>query len=376
MSGRIRMRLQLQRQPKPTGKQFNLDLNLDIPASGVTAICGRSGCGKTTLLRWLAGLEPDFPGFLEVNGSIWQDDSDKNNVLLPAWKRPIGYVFQEPSLFPHLTASGNLDFAIKRSASSLNKAECNEISELLGLSALLDNKPDELSGGEQQRVAIARALMVGPRLLLMDEPLSALDRQRKQEILPYLERIKQTVDIPMVYVSHSMDEVARLADYAVVLDGGVISTQGVVNEVFSEAGLIGFETDNVGSVLEATIERFDTDWHLARLRFPGGGLWLSDDNLVQSETTASELVRIRVPAKDVSIALNDQLESSIANRIPATIQSIKEIDGATAILQLSLENEDGFSMLLARITRRSVHQLQLQPGKRVWAQIKSAAIVR
>ena len=140
--------------------------------------------------------------------------------------------------------------------------------------------------------------------------------------------------------------------------------------------MIGFETDNVGSVLEATIERFDTDWHLARLRFPGGGLWLSDDNLVQSETTASELVRIRVPAKDVSIALNDQLESSIANRIPATIQSIKEIDGATAILQLSLENEDGFSMLLARITRRSVHQLQLQPGKRVWAQIKSASIVR
>ncbi|WP_420590963.1 molybdenum ABC transporter ATP-binding protein [Bacterioplanoides sp.] len=376
MSGKIHMCFQLQRESKPAGKRFVLDIDLDIPASGVTAIFGHSGCGKTTLLRWLAGLESGCPGFLEVDGSVWQNDNGDNDILLPAWKRPIGYVFQEPSLFPHLTVSGNFNFALKRSASALNQSGCDEIIELLGLSALLDNKPDELSGGEQQRVAIARALMVGPQLLLMDEPLSALDRQRKQEILPYLERIKQTLDIPMIYVSHSMDEVARLADYAVLLDNGMVSARGFVNDVFSRVGLSGFDADDAGSVLEARVESIDPEWHLAELRFSGGRLWLNDACVVRPEVERDELVRIRVPAKDVSIALSDYSESSIANRIPATIQNISDIDVATALLQLKLENEDGSSMLLARLTRRSVHQLKLETGMQVWAQIKSASIIR
>lgn len=376
MTNKIRIRFELQRQPKLTNQGFVLKADLDIPATGVTAIVGHSGCGKTTLLRWLAGLEPGSPGFLEVKGVVWQNNAGQKDISWPAWKRPIGYVFQESSLFPHLTVSGNFRFAVERSASALNKTERNKIIGLFGLSSLLDRKPDELSGGEQQRVAIARALMIGPQLLLMDEPLSALDHQRKLEIMPYLERIKQTVNIPMIYVSHSMDEVARLADYAVVLDAGMITAQGSINEVFSGSGLSGFDAEDAGSVLETVIERIDPGWHLAELRFPGGQLWLSDDCVVRSEMAEDEPIRVRIPAKDVSIALNDHSQSSIVNRIPATIKNINDIDVATALLQLQLENDDGSSLLLARLTRRSVHHLGLAKGMKVWAQIKSAAIMR
>lgn len=194
---------------------FRLDVDLTLPGRGVTALFGHSGSGKTTLLRCIAGLERSPQGFLSFKGEVWQDAA----TWLPTYRRPLGYVFQEASLFPHLTVMGNLRYGLRRVTAG-QRAHLEQAIELLGIAPLLKRRPDRLSGGERQRVGIARALAVNPRVLLMDEPLAALDHQRKQEILPYLERLHDTLAIPVLYVSHSPDEVARLADHLVVMEDG------------------------------------------------------------------------------------------------------------------------------------------------------------
>jgi molybdate transport system ATP-binding protein len=286
---------------------FCLDVDLSLPLRGVTALFGPSGSGKTTLLRCIAGLERAPHGRLTVAGEIWQDQRH----WVPTHKRPLGYVFQEASLFSHLTVLGNLNYGIRRiSTGSLVSVE--HAIELLGIRHLLARKPDRLSGGERQRVAIARALAVNPRLLLMDEPLAALDLKRKQEILPYLERLHDELEIPVLYVSHSPDEVARLADHLVVMETGRVIIDGPLAATLARLDLPIHLGEDIGTVIETTVSEVDNEWHLMRVDFPGGELWAPN-----SGVPVGHRVRVRVLARDVSLA--DRLgHSSIQNVLPET----------------------------------------------------------
>lgn len=341
---------------------FALDVDLDLPGQGVTALFGHSGSGKTTLLRCIAGLERAPQGRLCVNGAVWQDDG----YWLPTHQRPLGYVFQESSLFPHLTVMGNLRYGLKRTTDA-PRVSLDQAIELLGIGHLLDRKPDRLSGGERQRVSIARALALSPRLLLMDEPLAALDHQRKQEILPYLERLHTQLDIPILYVSHSPDEVARLADHIVVLEAGRAVAAGPLTETLARLDLPIQLGDDVGMVLDAVVAQRDTDWHLARVEFAGGSLWVRDGG-----HAIGEPVRVRILARDVSIALQPVSGTSIQNCLPATVEQIAA-DHHPALSLLRLRA--GTSPLLARLTQRSAVGLGLAPGMAVWVQIKAVALI-
>jgi molybdate transport system ATP-binding protein len=343
--------------------EFTLDVDLELPGRGVTALFGHSGSGKTTLLRLIAGLAHTPDGYLAMKGEIWQD----GRTCLPTHKRPLGYVFQEASLFPHLTARGNLEYGMKRSVERLDPAALDHVIDLLGIGSLLDRWPYQLSGGERQRVAIARALAVKPRLLLMDEPLSALDLKRKQEILPYLERMHDELDIPVLYVSHAPDEVARLADHIVALEAGKVVAQGPLAETLARVDLPIRLGEDAGVVLEGKVAELDVQWHLARVDFAGGSLWVRD-----SGVPLGQHVRVRILARDISIALVAQADSSILNVLPATIEQLAdETHPALALVRL---NASGVP-LVARITRRSAARLQLHPGQTVWAQIKAVALV-
>lgn len=341
---------------------FSLAADLELPGRGITALFGPSGSGKTTLLRAIAGLEC-WPGHLTVNGSVWQDAAS----YLPTHKRPLGYVFQEASLFPHLSVAANLDYGAKRAGAAAGRVERSRIVELLGIGALLDRKPARLSGGERQRVAIARALLTGPEVLLMDEPLAALDLARKNEILPYLERLHDTLEIPVLYVSHAPDEVARLADHLVVLDAGKVVAQGPLADTLARTDLPIRLGEDAGVVLDATVAERDAEWHLAGVDFRGGRLWVRDTG-----HDIGSHVRVRILARDVSIALERPEHSSILNALPATVVDIGAEDHpALALVRL----EAGGASILARLTRRSADALGLAPRRSVWVQIKAVALV-
>ena len=335
---------------------FRLVVSTQLPSRGVTAVFGRSGSGKTTLLRCIAGLQAASGARLVVDGEDWQQ--------LPTHERRLGYVFQEASLFDHLTAEGNLQYATKRSGASA--AERDHIVELLGIGAVLGQVPVALSGGERQRVAIARTLLAKPRLLLMDEPLASLDLERRQEILPYLDRVRADLDIPVVYVSHSLDEVTHLADHLLVLEGGRLVAEGPVGDVMSRIDLPVKLGDDSGVVIDGEVIERDEAYGLARVGFAGGSIWLQD----QGEPVGAS-VRIRILARDVSIALADHDDTSIVNRLPATVAEMAE-DGTRVLVRLAV----GESVVLARLTRRSVEHLSLAQGQSVWAQIKSVAVAR
>jgi len=353
---------------------FTLDVDLDLPGSGVTAVFGQSGCGKTTLLRCIAGLERGA-GRLDVNGETWQDEA----TFLPTHRRPLGYVFQDARLFAHLTVSGNLDYgmrrAVRRDASAVPQGDTAShnfsrraaVIELLGLGPLLERLPDRLSGGEQQRVAIARALLTAPRLLLLDEPLAALDHARKREILPWLERLKDELEIPVIYVSHAADEVARLADHLVVLEGGRNLAHGPLAETLARVDLPIRLGEDAGAVFAATVAERDAEWHLARVEFDGGELWVRD-----SGVPVGRRVRVRILARDVSIAGSRHDDVSILNLLPATVIALAGEDHPSAVL---LQLRAGATTLLARLTRRSAQRLDLVPGREVWVQIKAVALI-
>ncbi|HEX5756043.1 MAG TPA: molybdenum ABC transporter ATP-binding protein, partial [Arenimonas sp.] len=235
---------------------FALDVELALPARGVSALFGPSGSGKTTVLRCLAGLER-ARGAMRVGNEVWQDQAR----FLPTHRRPIGYVFQDAALFPHLSVLGNLRYGQRRSRDA-SSVDLKQAIELLGIGDLLDRKPDTLSGGERQRVAIARALAVGPRLLLLDEPLAALDAARKREVLPYLETLHESLDIPVVYVSHSSDEVARLADHLVLLDAGRVRAQGPLLQLAADLEIARCFGEQPGVVIDAQLAERDTQWQL------------------------------------------------------------------------------------------------------------------
>ncbi|MDX9944206.1 MAG: molybdenum ABC transporter ATP-binding protein [Azonexus sp.] len=347
---------------KLTWPGFTLDVDLALPASGVTALFGHSGSGKTTLLRCIAGLEKPSCGRLVFKGKIWQNET----TWLPTHKRPIGYVFQEASLFPHLSVQGNLEFGRKRALTAASIA-MDQAIELLGIGHLLDRKPDSLSGGERQRVGIARALAVSPEILLMDEPLAALDLKRKQEILPYLERLHDELAIPIIYVSHSPEEVARLADHIVAMDSGRVVAHGPLGETLARLDLPIRLGEDAGVVLDATVGEIDATWHLARLDFAGGNLWTRDHQLPPGHK-----VRVRVLARDVSLTLDDPGRSSIQNVHPAIVEALADDDHpANQLVRVTL----GETRLLSRLTRRAVEQLGIKPGLPVRVQVKSVALM-
>lgn len=343
---------------------FALHVELQVFAHGVIALFGPSGSGKTTLLRCIAGLEPTARGALQVKGEVWQSGEKSMQVH----RRPLGYVFQEASLFPHLSVRQNLEYGLKRIPPEQRKVQLEQVVEWLGLSKLIGrDSPVGLSGGERQRVAIARALLTSPRLLLMDEPLSALDTASKREILPYLERLHGELDIPVIYVSHSLDEVARLADQLVLMEQGRVVASGALNEVLGRLDLPTAHLDDAGAVIEAGVAAHDEEYHLTRLDFSGGSLWVS-----KVERAIGSVVRARVLARDVSIATAMPHGSSISNILEARIDEIRDEGPDRVNLRMSVGSG---KLLLSRITRRSRDQLGLAPGMEVFAQVKSVALI-
>ncbi len=342
---------------------FTLDVDLDLPGSGLTALFGHSGCGKTTLLRCMAGLQVAI-GAMRVNGDEWQSESGSR----PVHQRPLAYVFQETSLFPHLSVKRNLMYGYRRIPQSERQISFDQAIEWLGLAHLLNRMPEKLSGGERQRVAIARALLTSPKLLLMDEPLSALDQKSKQEIMPYLEALRDNLAIPMLYVSHSTAEVARLADHIVMLDKGQVIAQGPLQQIMARTDQpFGLEED-AGVILDATVSERDERWYLYRADFAGGHLWLrADENLA-----IGQRVRLQILARDISLALSEQADQSIQNILSATINEIaSDVSPGTSMVRLLA----GQTPFLSRLTSRAVHTLAIEPEQQVWMQIKSVAIV-
>lgn len=341
---------------------FSLDVELNIPARGITSLLGPSGCGKTTLLRAIAGLEQCQNGYLKVAGRVWQDADQ----FIPPHQRPVGYVFQESSLFAHIDVRGNIEYGYKRLAKEERKISLDKAIELSGVGHLLQRKPDTLSGGERQRVAIARALAVSPGILLMDEPLAALDPARKQEILPYLESMHDELDIPVLYVSHSTDEVARLADHLVLLEQGRIIASGATGEMLTRLDLPLAKGEDAEALIKAVVAGHDDEYALTYLDFSGGRFTVS-----QKPLEIGKQVRLRVVARDVSLTLEHQADTSILNIFPVIIDELTPVGSSQFTVRLLAEGVP----LLSRVTRKSAALLGLEKGKKVYAQAKSVALL-
>jgi len=345
---------------------FTLEVRQTLPAQGITAFFGPSGCGKTTLLRAIAGLER-AQGRIAIGDAAWQDDT--RGTFVPAHRRSLGYVIQEAALFPHLDVRRNLDYGLRRTRAEERRISLDQVIELLGIGHLMHRRSTTLSGGERQRVAIARALATNPRLLLMDEPLAALDLQRKREVLPYLERLHRELSLPILYVSHAADEVARLADHLLVLEAGCVRAAGTLTEVMSRLDLPLTLGDDSGVVLDGVVGERDAQWHLARLDVQAGSchFWARDQG-----HPVGRRVRLRVLARDVSITSERQIGTSIGNQLRGEVEAIAEdAHPALALVRVRV----GQVALIARVTHRSAHTLQLVPGMPVWAQVKTVALM-
>ena len=341
---------------------FALDADLNLPASGITVLFGPSGCGKTSLLRAIAGLDRHVNGLLRVGDATWQDEKR----FVPVHRRAIGYVFQESSLFPHLSVRDNIAYGFRRVPAPQRRITPDEAIGLLGIGPLLDRDIAQLSGGERQRVAIARALAANPRLLLMDEPLSALDRQRRDEILPWIESLPGSLDLPVIYVSHATDELARLADHLVLLDHGQVRAAGPAAELLTRLDLPLAHDNQAESIVSATVTGHDDHYHLTRLACAGASF-----HIPRKDIAAGKRVRLRIAARDVSLTLERQSGTSILNIFPARIDAIAD-DGSCQVMVRLLA---GDQPLLSRITRKSADALALRPGKAVYVQVKSVAVL-
>jgi len=341
---------------------FVLDVDLVIPSTGISAVFGPSGCGKTTLLRAIAGLERCPGGHLRVGDMLWQD----GNHFVPPHRRTLGYVFQEASLFSHLNVRRNLEYGLKRVPLPARKVSLGKAIDLLGIGRLLERLPGQLSGGERQRVAIARALAVSPGILLMDEPLAALDIARKQEIMPYLESLHDELDIPVIYVSHSPDEVARLADQLLLLESGRLRAAGPTGEMLTRLDLPLAHGDDAAALIEARVAGHDESFDLTYLDFPGGRFTVARKLL-----TIGHPVRLRVAARDVSLTLEHQSNTSILNIFPSIVDEITPEGGAKVMVRLLV----GDAPVLSSVTRKSAALLALEKGKAVFAQVKSVALL-
>ena len=346
--------------------RFELNAQFEVPARGVTALFGPSGCGKSSVLRCIAGLNRLKTGFCAVGGDVWQDAQ----IFRPVHQRPIGYVFQEASLFPHLSVHRNLMYGHQAAADN-GAIRFDEVVDLLGIGRLLDRSPRNLSGGERQRVAIGRALLSQPKLLLMDEPLSALDQMTKDEILPYLERLHETLELPVLYVSHDMAEVERLADQLVLMNAGRVLAAGPLGQLQADMSLPLVLARDAAVSLDATVVDQDAVDGLVTLAVDGDRFLLPSGPLRPGEHR-----RLRVLADDVSLAREHPTQSTIVNVLRARILSVQNTSDhrVTALLGLG-ENGTG-ARLLSRVTQRSWRQLELKPGLDVFAQVKGVALVR
>ena len=343
---------------------FSIDVELLLPGQGVSAIFGPSGSGKTTLLRCVAGLEHAPGGYLSVNGEIWQNDARR--VFKPVHKRSLGYVSQAANLFAHLSVQGNLDYGLQRIPKAQRKVSLIQVVELLGIDKLLDRKPGTLSGGESQRVAIARALATSPQLLLMDEPLAALDVQRKAEVLPYLERLHTELSIPVLYVSHAPDEVARLADHLVLLDQGRVIASGATRELLTRLDLPLAHGDAAAAIIDAVVTRVEPGYHLSHAEFAGGQI-----SLLNPALQIGQRVRVRIQARDVSLTLERQQGTSVLNIFAARVTAISNDSPGQVMVSLDACG----ATLLARITQKSLDSLDLQTGSPVFVQVKGVAVL-
>jgi molybdate transport system ATP-binding protein len=359
----INARLRLQR------RDFQLDVTLALPSRGITALFGPSGCGKTTVLRALAGLDR-AAGRVVLDDEVWQDDA--SGRFVPTHRRPLGYVIQDATLFPHIDVRGNLNYGRRRAAGACDRIPLDTVVDLLGIGHLQARRPATLSGGERQRVAIARALATGARLLLMDEPLAALDAARKAEVLPYLERLHRQLAVPIVYVTHAMDEVARLADHLVLMRDGRVDAAGALTELLARTDLPLARLDDAGVVITAEVAEHDVLHGMTRIAFNGSSLWVG-----QSAAPIGQSVRARIVARDVSVTRQPPVETSILNVLPVVLDSMQREHG-TALLSLRVGTgaaQDKW-ILLARITSKSLDALNLQPGEALHAQIKGVALMR
>jgi molybdate transport system ATP-binding protein len=350
---------------------FFIEVAFTAPGYGVTALFGPSGCGKTTVLRCMAGLTR-LSGKLKVDGELWQDDA--SGTFLKPYQRRVGYVFQEASLFPHLSVRNNLLYGAKRATASDSSVSISfdDTVSMLGIGHLLDRAPGALSGGERQRVAVGRALLSRPRLLLMDEPLAALDRLTKEEILPYLEALRENLSIPIFYVSHDMSEVERLADTLVLIEKGRARAVGLLAELEANPDLPLLRAPEAAVTLEARVSSIDERYALTSLAIDGGTLVVPG-----RRGNPGKKCRIRISASDVSFVRGPIPETSVLNSLPVRIVSIAPPDGDDGQINLvAAIGEDGRgARIVGRITRKSREVLGLEPGILVYAQIKSVALL-
>ncbi len=355
-AGAIHARLQLQRV------NFLLDVDLQLPGRGVTVLFGPSGSGKTTLLRCIAGLERVPGGCIQVGDEVWQSDSH----WVPTHKRRLGYVFQDAALFPHLSVRQNLMYGQRRNGVHA-LVDLDPIIDLLGIRHLLERSPAGLSGGEQQRVSIARALAPGPRLLMLDEPLTGLDHARKQEFLPYLDRMHEELAIPVLYVTHATDELLRLADHVVLMEAGKAKAAGPLETTLARLDLALAAGLERGVVIEGQVAAAPAEWGLVRLDFDGGSLWARDQQLAPGRR-----LRISVLARDVSLVLQQPQQTSIQNLLQGVVVAIGDDEHPSQVLvKVGL----GKTQLLASLTRRALAMLELRPGMPVWVQVKAVALL-
>lgn len=345
----------------PGEQRFALAVDCQLPAHGVTAIYGASGSGKTTLLDCIAGLRQPEPGSTIQLGDVSLLD-DANNT--PVWQRRIGYVFNNARLFPHLNVQGNLLYAARRASTA--SAPLATVAQWLQLDDLLARMPDTLSAGQQQRVAIARALMSAPQLLLLDEPFANLDSRAARHCLNLLRRLSRTTELPMLFVSHDIEEVSQLADYLVLLEAGRVTEHGPLLQLSGRLDTGLSQNERAAAIVEGEVIGRDTHYNLTELNVEGERLFITGDT-----DGAENMLRVRIPARDVSICRERPRDSSILNILPVRISAMASSDNARVMLRLAL----GEQFLLARITQKSADALKLNVGDTVYAQVKSAALL-
>jgi molybdate transport system ATP-binding protein len=347
-----RCHIQLQRV------DFCVDAEFTIPAKGVLGIFGHSGSGKTTLLRCVAGLEKNVKGRIEVNGETWLDKKKS----LSSQQRNIGYIFQESRLFPHLTVIKNLEYGAKRNPENNQNIEREYLYELLNIGHLLNRRPFQLSGGEKQRIAIGRALLKNPQMLLLDEPLASLDEKRKQEILPYLERLHEELNIPMLYVSHNMDEMLRLCDYMLVMEQGQVKFNGNIHNALVAPGSPLAKVENAVAVLEGTVSKQEKDFDISTVHTVNGNKFQ-----VPGLLSIGKHVRLIIFASDVSVTKNKAVDSSILNIIEGVVSAVLDKKDGRVLLQINCNQE----ILLSLISIKSFQLLQLALNKKIYIQVKA-----
>lgn len=340
---------------------FNVEANFTIPEKGVLGIFGHSGSGKTTLLRCLAGLEKAAQGRIEINGQIWLDETSNLSIQ----KRNVGYVFQEGRLFPHLSVLKNLEYGARRCVACNNDDDSmnrHHLLALLNIAHLLQRYPFQLSGGEKQRVAIARALLKKPQMLLLDEPLASLDEKRKQEILPYLEKLHEALNIPMLYVSHNLDEMLHLCDYMLVMEQGQLVFDGNIHDALISPESPLARVENAVSVLEGTVSKQEKNFDITTVHTTNGNQFQ-----VPGLITIGKHVRLIVSASDVSIAITKATDSSILNIIEGRVSAVLDKKGGRVLLQVDCHQD----ILLTLISIKSFQLLELSVNKKVFIQVKA-----